>query len=299
MNSFTVSVNEILDFLSDENIEFHYIGSMDVIVSGASPLVDYRIGTFSWVRSESSVPEGERLFTLLVTPSILRNIDANMIVCSEPRNVYFHVLSRFASVHHSKEGISRYANIAMSATIGIGTSIGDFTVIEDDVSIGDNCSIEACVSIKRGVLIGNGCTVKSGAVLGSQGFGYYRTPAGHLAQIPHLGGVTIGNRVDIGNNSCIDRGTLGNTIICDDVKIDDLCHIAHNSYIGCRTTIIAGSTIYGSVKIGNDANIATAILREQRSVGNRSIVGMGAVVTKDVADDVTVVGNPAKLFHPN
>jgi UDP-3-O-[3-hydroxymyristoyl] glucosamine N-acyltransferase len=113
--------------------------------------------------------------------------------------------------------------------------------------------------------------------------------------VPDYGGVSIGNRVEIGANTCVDRGTLNDTILEDDVKIDNLVHIAHNAIIKKRAYIIAGSIIQGSVTICEDAYIAPgAIIMNQKTVGRNSLIGMGAVVNKDVTENIVVTGYPAK-----
>jgi len=163
------------------------------------------------------------------------------------------------------------------AVIGDGTTIGPNCVIEDGVSIGTDC------------FIGPNCSI------GQVGFGYEREPDGEVALIPHLGGVQIGHRVHMGANSCIDRGTIGDTIIEDDVKIDNLVHVAHNVIVGRGAFLIANSMIGGSVRIGKNAWIApSATVINGRQVGNDAVVGLGAVVIRNVAPGETVVGNPAR-----
>lgn len=133
-----------------------------------------------------------------------------------------------------------------------------------------------------------------GSVIGGAGFGYERGENGELIRIKHLGRVVIGHKVQIHNNVCIDRGVIGDTVIGDGVKIDNLVHIAHNVKIGKNTLIVAGAVIGGSVEIGENCFIGmNASIKQKVKIGNNVTVGAGAIVLKDVPDDVTVIGNPA------
>lgn len=145
------------------------------------------------------------------------------------------------------------------------------------------------------VTMGERVRVGPGAVIGFSGFGYERNEEGAYEHFPHLGGVIIGDDVDIGSNTCIDRGVLGDTVICDGAKIDNLVHIAHNARIGKNCIIVAHSCIAGSARIEDGAWIAPhGCVRDGVTVGEGAMVGMGAVVTKDVEAYDVVVGVPAK-----
>ncbi len=145
------------------------------------------------------------------------------------------------------------------------------------------------------VTIGECCLIKSGAVIGEEGFGFEYDPDGIPLRFPHVGGVRIGNNVEVGANTVICRGALGDTIIENHVKIDDRCFIAHNVHIGARGLIIAGAEISGSVKIGEGAWIGpNAAIKEKIQIGKDALVGIGAVVIRDVPPNTVVVGNPAR-----
>jgi UDP-3-O-[3-hydroxymyristoyl] glucosamine N-acyltransferase len=110
--------------------------------------------------------------------------------------------------------------------------------------------------------------------------------------------VEIEENVEIGSNTCIDRGALGNTIVRSGAKIDNLVHLAHNVVVGCNALVIANSMIGGSTVIEEGAWIAPSVsVMNQVSIGKSSILGMGAVVIKDVADGAVMVGNPAKALE--
>lgn len=126
--------------------------------------------------------------------------------------------------------------------------------------------------------------------IGGDGFGFHNG-----RRFPHIGNIEFGNDIEIGSNTCIDRGALGNTKIGDRTKIDNLVHIAHNVHIGTDCLIVAGSVIGGSATIGDRVFIGmNASIRNKVRIGNDVTIGMGSVVTKDVPDGQTWAGNPAR-----
>jgi len=142
---------------------------------------------------------------------------------------------------------------------------------------------------------GDDCHFKPGAVIGGSGFGFENDEDGVPIRRPHVGGVVIGNNVEVGANSVIDRGTIDDTIIKDNVKIDNLVHISHNCKIGENTKIVAGSVICGSVTIGKNCWIgANVTVMNQITIGNNVTIGIGAVVVKDVSDGAVLAGFKAQ-----
>jgi UDP-3-O-[3-hydroxymyristoyl] glucosamine N-acyltransferase len=187
------------------------------------------------------------------------------------------------------------ASIDLSAIIGSSTTIHSGVVISADVVIGDHCLIEPNVYIHPGTEIGHNVIIKANSVIGGNGFGYVKSADGRYEHVPHFGRVRIEDDVHIGSNTCIDRGSLSDTIIKKGVKIDNLVHIAHNVEIGEDTLVIACAMIAGSVKIGANAWIAPAAsIKNGITVGSGSVVGMSSLVLKPVADNTTVAGVPAK-----
>jgi len=189
---------------------------------------------------------------------ISRRTRLELIMVDNPRKEFIKVLSKFYPNHK--------------------------TIIADTVKIGKNTVIHPGTVIGGNVIIGDNCTI------GGSGFGF---EDGEF--IPHKGNVIIKSGVHIGNNTCIDRAVIGSTIIGNDVKIDNLVHIAHGVKIGDRSMIVAKAMIAGSVEIGNDVWIApSAAIKQKVKIGNGSTVGMGAVVLNDVPPGITVIGVPAK-----
>ncbi len=168
---------------------------------------------------------------------------------------------------HQEKGIHPTAAVAEDAVIGSGASIGANAVIESGVVIGADAEIGPCCfvgrnarigartrlwancSVYHGVIIGDDCLLQSGAVIGSDGFGY-ANDRGRWVKIPQLGGVIVGNHVEIGANTCIDRGAVDNTVIEDNVIIDNLCQIAHNVRVGSGSAMAGAAVVAGSTSIG-------------------------------------------------
>jgi UDP-3-O-[3-hydroxymyristoyl] glucosamine N-acyltransferase len=206
---------------------------------------------------------------------------------------------------NSSAKIGKNVEIAQNVFIGANVEIGDNSTIgpnssiHDGVVIGTNCIINSNVVITCAI-IGDNCQIFSGAKIGQDGFGFVHN-SGKNHKIIQIGIVEIGNYVEIGANSCVDRGAIENTIIQDEVKIDNLCQIAHNVEIG-RGTVIAGSTaIAGSCKIGKYVQIGgNCSIGGHLKVGDGvKIAGMSGVM-RDIEPMAIMAGIPVipiKKWH--
>ena len=165
-------------------------------------------------------------------------------------------------------------------------------VSEYNVTIGKNVVIEPHANIMSDVVIGNNCVIRAGSVLGSEGYEYKRTSQGVLS-VFHDGKVIIGNNVEIGANTCVDKGLMSfDTTIGDNTKVDNLVHIAHSVTIGKNCFIIACSMIAGSVKIEDDVWVGpNANIAPQVTIRKGGFVTLGSVVTKEVNEKEWVTGN--------
>ena len=184
--------------------------------------------------------------------------------------------------------------------LGEGVFVSDTAVIGKGVVIGSRTFIGHHVVIADGVQIGEDCIVKSNTVIGEPGFGFERDEDGCPVRMLHLGGVIIGNRVEIGSLNTVCRGTLNDTIIEDDVKTDDHVHIAHNCRVRRGSLITACAELSGGVDIGEFSWVGPNTSIIQKAVlGSNVFVGIGSNITKSVPEGVAVAGNPARVLRGN
>ena len=223
------------------------------------------------------------------------------LVTDNPRAVFARLSERMVQAGASNQQSAKIdesadihptAILGKNVTIGAGSRIGANCVIEDNVILGENCVIEPLVRLSF-TTMGNACHIKSGTVIGGTGFGVIKDENG-VFSVPHLGRVVIHNGVHIGSNCCIDRGQLGDTEICDDVKIDNLVQIAHNVIIGEGTMIAGHSGISGSCIIGKKCLLGgRASLADHVTVFDGAIIAAFAGVMTDVPAGEMYSGAPA------
>ena len=190
----------------------------------------------------------------------------------------------------------RIEYISSKASIDLSVKIGEKAIINDFVVIGENCIISSNVTIYSGsiiqpnTLIGNNVIINSGAKIGQEGFGYISNNEKKNVQFPHIGGVILKDNVEIGSNTCIDRGALSNTIIGENTKINNLCHIAHNNIIGKNCLIGANVNISGSSNIQDNVYIGSnATIIDGVTIGSNSTIGMGGIIRSNIKKNSTIV----------
>jgi len=178
--------------------------------------------------------------------------------------------------------------------------IGKNCFIDRTVKIGKRTTIGHNVVIIGRVVIGDNCIIRSGAVIGEEGFSWGFDKMNIPIRFIHLGGIIIGNNVEIGSQCHIARATLeeANTIIEDNVKLDTMVHIAHNARIGARTCMASGCIIAGSVVVGKDCWMATKCNTTSNiTIGDRVLGGTGSNIIRDIPDNAIIAGNPARILR--
>lgn len=232
--------------------------------------------------------------TLFIVPNEAAGNAVNLIAVDNPRLAYAQVVRDFIQ-HHSPATVSTLAFVADGAELGNGVSVGHFTVIEAGVVVGPGSVIDHHVVLRTGVRLGSNVRIGSHTSVGGAGFGFEMDENGRPIRIGHMGGVVIGNDVEIGAHCSIAQGTIEPTRIHDHVKIDDCVFIAHNVLVGENSFIIAGAEISGSVEIGKGVWISPeAAVINKVTIGDGAFLGIGAVVLQDVEQNTVVAGVPAK-----
>ncbi len=195
--------------------------------------------------------------------------------------------------------VGAFAYIGKGAKLGKGCVIHPHACIGDGVTLGDNCQIYPNVTIYHGCKLGNNVTIHAGSVIGADGFGFAPNPDGYQ-KIPQIGIVVIEDNVEIGANTCIDRSTMGQTLIHKGVKLDNLVQIAHNVEVGENTVMSAQVGIAGSEKVGSWCMFGgQAGFAGHHKIGDRVMVGAQTGVLGDLEDGAQVMGTLAmdlKLF---
>lgn len=187
-----------------------------------------------------------------------------------------------------------YAVVGRHCQIGNGVMIYPNAVIGDNCKIGDGTIIYAGVKIYEGVEIGRNCILHAGAVIGADGFGFAPTGDGGWNKIDQIGNVVLEDNVEVGANTCVDRATMGSTILHAGVKVDNLCQIAHNVVIGNNTAMASQVGIAGSCKVGENCIIAgQAGLVGHITVGDNVTIGAQSGVTHSVGPNLQIFGSPA------
>lgn len=214
----------------------------------------------------------------------------------KPRKKGIHPQACIAETAHVGDDcyVGAFAYIGEKVTIGKGTQIYPHTVVEDNATIGEGCILYPNVSVYHDCQIGNRVILHSGAVIGADGFGFAPGENGY-DKIPQIGNVVIEDDVEIGANACVDRSTMGSTIVHRGAKIDNLVQIAHNVEVGEHTVMSAQVGIAGSTKVGRwcmfggQAGFAGHI-----TVGDHTNVGAQCGVNSSVKGNESLIGSPAQ-----
>lgn len=294
-------ITDILSYLDEKELPYHFLGDKDVTIEGFSSLSEYRKGNITWIKQQKDYEafKARRDITCAIAPEGMKVDVSNAIFSENPKEVFFSILHHF------------WGKKFTEGTIGEGTVISEEAIIDPTATIGCNCSligevvigahsvIEHNVVLQGRVQIGKRCHIQSGAVIGIAGFGYSQDPVQKKkTMVEHFGGVRIEDDVFIGSHVNIARGTIDDTLISSGVKIAPSTHIGHNDQIGEDAAIIC-STLYGSVKVGTRAYITDSTVQNQLSVGKDTVIGMGSVVHNPIESGVIAYGIPAVARKKN
>lgn len=234
------------------------------------------------------------------------------IVVRDPYAALVRVLRTLFPDNQPPAGIDPTARIGAGAVLGAEISIGPYVVLGRAVQVGARTRLAHGVFLGDGVVIGEDAVLgpgvvcypgsrlgsrvvlKAGAVIGGDGFGYLSDARGH-SRIPHVGGCILEDEVEVGSNTCIDRGSIDDTIVGRGTKLDNLVQVGHNVRIGERCLIMAGVGIAGSTRIGNDAILAGHVgVTDHLVIGDRARIAAKSAIFGDVPPGASFSGHPAR-----
>jgi UDP-3-O-[3-hydroxymyristoyl] glucosamine N-acyltransferase len=267
-----VKLAEIASLLNGEIVGLPQAG--DIEITGVSGIHEAQAGDITFISAKKYIKDLSACrASCIIVKEQIPDTDITQLKVSNPQLAFGKALEHFYMKPLNPAGISKNAIVSDTAHIGKDASILPFSYISEEASIGDGtviypyvfigentvigekCIIYPHVTIRENVKIGNRVLIHSGSVIGSDGFGYV-FDEGSYYKIPQVGGVIIGDDVEIGSNVSIDRATTGDTIIGYGTKIDNLVQIAHNVTIGNNSIIIAQVGIGGSTEIGDFVTLA-------------------------------------------
>ena len=306
----SVSIGEIVDF-----IDGRYTGNRDRMISAVAPLADANDGQLSFLSNRKYAAQlALSKAGAILVPQNLEGENDRWIRVDDPYFAIARIMAKWFGARPMPKGISAQASIAPSAKLGTNVAIGPFTTIGEDVVIGDNTTIFQNVSIEAGSNIGDDCIVypnvvvydgthigrrciiHAGVVIGSDGYGFAMHDGKHH-KIPQIGIVRIEDDVEIGAGTTIDRAALGETVIGEGTKIDNLVQIGHNVKIGKHCLLVSQVGIAGSTELGDHVFVAgQSGFSGHLKIGNRVQVAAKSAVLEDVPDDTKVMGSPAMPF---
>lgn len=296
---FSIRLADLAQQLAEKDLVAQVQGDGNLIVTGLASIQSARVGQITFLSNSGN---REQLVNCQASAVVLTEADVPFcqmaaLIVNNPYLAYAYIAQIMDTTPQPAQGIEPSAIVSKQATIGKQVSIGANSVtesgviIEDNVIIGAGCFIGkntrigtgsrlwANVSIYHDVSIGKCCLIHSGTVIGADGFGYANN-RGQWIKIPQLGTVKIGDHVEIGASTTVDRGALDNTIIGNGVIIDNQCQIAHNVVIGENTAIAGGVIMAGSLTIGRDCQIGGAsVINGHMEIADKVVItGMGMVM---------------------
>jgi len=288
------------------------VGEGEVEISGVASIEDAREGEITFVANPKYLPSlaETQASAVIVSPEVTSG-KKPLLCVKNPYLAFAKILTLFTHKPYQPKGVDPRACVSPTARLGKDLTIYPFVYVEDRCSIGDRVTLHpgvvvgegssigedsilhSNVSLYPGMVIGKRVVLHSGVVVGSDGFGYAKEGRKNL-KIPQVGKVEIEDDVEIGSNTTIDRGALGNTVIRRGVKIDNLVQVAHNVVIGEDSIVVAQVGISGSTKIGSNVTLAGQVgMAGHITIGDNAMVGAQSGVAHDIPANQVVTGSPA------
>ena len=292
------------EIVGDENATVHTFAKIEESIPGAISFLSNPKYTSYIYNTQSSivlvnkdfVPEQEVKATLIKVDNAYESLAKllNLYEQSKPKRVGIHPLAFVAET--AKIGkdvyIAPYACIGEYAEVGDNTMIHPHATVGSGAKVGSDCIIYASATIYHDCRVGNHCVLHSGSVIGADGFGFAPTPEGY-EKIPQIGIVILEDNVEIGANTCVDRATMGATIVHKGVKLDNLIQVAHNDEIGSHTVMAAQVGIAGSTKVGEWCMFGGQVgIAGHIHIGDKVNLGAQSGVPSSIKDGSQLIGTP-------
>ena len=306
-----VNIGEIVEFVGGQNT-----GDPSRKVNSVAALSEAGAEELSFLSNRKYAAQlTQTKAGAILVPKNLEGDDDRWIRVDDPYFALSQIMTRWFSARPMPKGVSTKASIASTAKLGANVGVGDFVTIAEKVVIGDNVTIFQGVSIEAGshigddciiypnvviydgMCIGRRCIIHAGVVIGSDGYGFAMHNGKHH-KIPQIGIVRIEDDVEIGAGTTIDRAALGETVIGEGTKIDNLVQIGHNVKIGKHCLLVSQVGIAGSTELGDYVSVAgQSGFSGHLKIGHRVQVAAKSAVLEDVPDDTKVMGSPALPFN--
>ncbi|MDR3094471.1 MAG: UDP-3-O-(3-hydroxymyristoyl)glucosamine N-acyltransferase [Bacteroidales bacterium] len=302
----------IADFIKGE-----IAGDANVTVSSFAKIEEGRPGSLSFLANpkyEKYLYETASSIVIVnKAQKITNSVNATLIKVDDAYMAFASLLELYHSSLPEKTGREEPVSVAASAQLGKDVFLGAFSCIGENACIGDGVKIHPQVyigenvrigdrtvlypgvKVYRGCVIGSDCVLHAGVVIGADGFGFAPQTGADFKKIPQIGNAVIEDRVEIGANTCIDRATMGSTIIRRGVKLDNLIQVGHNVEIGENTVIASQTGISGSTKVGANCMLAGQVgLAGHLTIADGTKIGAQSGLNSSVTEpESTIMGTPA------
>ena len=294
----TIEGNEDVTVSTFSKIDENATGSITFLANPAYEQYLYKTGASIVLVNDSFKPTKPVGATLIRVPNAYEAIATLLTLYeqSKPRKTGIHPLAFIDPTAKMGEGcyVEAFAVVGANAVVGSGTQIYAHATIGEGVKVGDDCIIYPNVSIYHDCVVGNRVILHSGCVIGADGFGFAPSGDGY-DKIPQIGIVTIEDDVEVGANTCIDRSTMGTTLISRGVKLDNLVQVAHNVTVGSNTVMSAQVGVAGSTKIGEWCTFGGKVgMAGHIRIADHTTAGATAAIAGNISKEgTTVIGIPA------
>ena len=303
------SAKQIAEFIQgtivgDENATVHTFAKIEEGISGAISFLSNPKYTHYIYDTQSSIvlvnkdfePEKEIKTTLIKVDNAYESLAKllNLYEMSKPKKTGIDPLAYIAPTAKIGENvyIAPFACVGDNAEIGDNTSLHPHATVGSGAKVGRNCILYPHVTVYHDCRVGNNCILHAGSVVGADGFGFAPSPEGY-EKIPQIGIAILEDNVEIGANTCIDRATMGATIIRKGVKLDNLIQIAHNVEVGSNTVMASQVGIAGSTKIGEWCMLGGQVgVAGHITIGNKVNMGAQSGVHGSIKDGEALIGTP-------